>query len=266
MKKVLLVMQGDHFPDSALDFIRRLNDQSPLMVTGLLLPEIVPIKNWAAYSAASAGNLKDPFVAANTRKFEEKCSSCDIAHRLHLGTTDLALPQVIEESMFADLLIASDAAFFTEGNETSEEGLLHAMHDVSCPVLVIPENYRYPQQIMLAYDGSASAMYAIKQFAYLFPELCRLEITVVYENEAHNTAIPHQDYASEWMDVHFPNNKFVSLNYKAKQLFSSETNARSVLVVAGSFGRSGISQWLQPSFAAELFAQRGLILFTAHKT
>lgn len=257
-------MQGASFPYSAFDFIQKLNEHKPVMVTGLLLPEIMPIKNWAAYSAASAGNLKDPSIAANTKIFEEKSKAAKMAHRLHRGTTALDLPQVIEETKFADLLVASDAVFFTEGNETSAEMLQQAMHRVHCPVVVVPENSQYPEQLMLAYDGSPSAMFAIKQFAYLLPEMCRLPTIIVYENDFSDLQIPDREYAAEWLNEYFPNNSFVSLDYDASVFFRSKAALKPTLVVAGSFGRSGLSQWLQPSFSSELFAQHGLLLFTAH--
>jgi len=257
-------MQGVSFPYTAFDFIQKLNEHKPLLITGLLLPEIMPVENWAAYSAASAGNLKDPSIAANTKIFEEKCKAAKMAHRLHRGTTDLDLPQVIEETKFADLLVASDSAFFTEGNETAGEMLQHAVHRAHCPVLVVPENSQYPQQLMLAYDGSHSAMFAIKQFAYLLPEMCHLPTTIVYENDFLDLNIPEKEYATEWINEYFPNNNFMSLDYEAAVFFRSKAALKPTLVVTGSFGRSGLSQWLQPSFSSELFAQHGLLLFTAH--
>ena len=40
MKKVLAVFDGTHFSESSLRFISRLNELSPVLLTGIFLPSI----------------------------------------------------------------------------------------------------------------------------------------------------------------------------------------------------------------------------------
>ena len=56
------------------------------------------------------------------------------------------------------------------GIHSSYDYLKDVLHDVACPVLLVPEKFDFPESVILAYDGSEESVYAIKQFAYLFPE------------------------------------------------------------------------------------------------
>ena len=63
----------------------------------------------------------------------------------------------------ADLFIKNLSA------EESDEYLKDALHASECPVLVVPEKFDFPESNILAFDGSESSVYAIKQFVYMFP-------------------------------------------------------------------------------------------------
>ena len=47
------------------------------------------------------------------------------------------------------------------------------------------------KKILLAFDGSESAAYAVKQFSYLFPEFCNNEPIMVYGRES-DDSIPDE--------------------------------------------------------------------------
>lgn len=264
MKKILLVLHGDNFPETAFDFISRLNERSPLLLTGFVLPEIPRIENWAAYSAASAGNLRDTTAEDNTKALEEKCRDGHIEYRIHQGSTELGMPQIIKETRFADLLVASPEAFYKEGNDSAYRSLRQVMQHSECPVLVIPDGSRFPEQLIFAYDGSESSLFAIKQFTYLFPELRTLH-TVIIHMDKDGIDIPYKEEVELWVKGYFPRCSFVTLNYEAAQYFGSEANPYSTLVVTGSFGRTALSQWIHPSFAEELISKYHLLLFSGHK-
>jgi len=264
MRKILMVLHGEMFPESAFSFIKHLNEVSPVHLTGLVIPEIPRIENWAAYSAATAGNLQDTATQTNTSLFVQKCKDHHIAYSVHRGSTGLGLPQIVKETRFADVLIASYTGFYAEEGDSVQQTLRQVMHQSECPVIVIPEGAGLPEQLLFAYDGSESSMFALKQFTYLFPELCKLDTVLVYMDKD-GTDIPYKQYIEEWVKGYFHKSTFVTVNYNAAQYFSNEINAKQALVVTGSFGRTELSQWVHPSFAEELLSKYKLLLFSCNR-
>ena len=96
----------------------------------------------------------------------------------------LHIPELTKETRFADLLIIGSEIFFKNiSDNDSNIFLKHTLQHTECPVMVVPEKFYFPSQNILAYDGSASSVFAIKQFAYLFPDLCDNKTILVYATE-----------------------------------------------------------------------------------
>ena len=53
MKKILLAFDGSNFSEGAFEFVRRLNDIQPLLVTGVFVPQVA-YSNASSYSPAAA--------------------------------------------------------------------------------------------------------------------------------------------------------------------------------------------------------------------
>ncbi len=263
MKTVLLIMRGNDFPENAFSFIGALNERSPILLKGLVLPEMVRIENWAAYSATSAGSLKDVTEQVNTLNFEKKCKNYHIEYRIHHGTNELGVPQIVKETRFADIMIASPATFYKEGNNSGYHMLRQVMRQAECPTLIIPDKFRFPERLLLAYDGSEASVFAIKQFAYLFPELNKLETILIHIGDTED-GIPHRDRVEEWLKGHFPNYSLVTVEHEMTQYFDKGVNGKPVLIVTGSFGRTTVSEWVHPSFSEELVSKYQLLLFSCH--
>ena len=265
MKKVLLVVHGTGFPQSALDLVVQLNTKEPVLLTGLFLPEIVPIANWAAYSAESAGSLEDIATASNVASFVQQCRQHQIEYRVHEGTNEPGIPQVVKETRYADLLIAdADIFYVDEKLDDSMDNLKKVLHKSECPVLVVPQHVRFPEKIMIAYDGSEACVHAMKQFAYLFPALCTLETEIVHIADDEHVLIPDRKELQEWATRHFSKLSIHPVTYSAGEYFASESNAKPLLVITGSFGRSAIGQLLRSSFSEDLINRYHLLLFSAH--
>ncbi len=264
MKKILMVLHGSDFPEGSFNFISDLNGKSTVLLTALTIPQIVPIENWAAYSAATIGTLHDTSVETNIKLLHKKCLDNHISYTIQQGSTQPGLPQIVKETRFADLLIASDKTFYEEDGYTVAQSLRYVLQNAECPVLVVPDNMRVPEQLMFAYDGSESSMFAIKQFSYLFPELKNLNAVLVHMSKD-GVDIPYKDHIERWLKGYFPRCSLVTVNYDAAQYFGAEANPYPTLIVTGSFGRTPLSQWFHPSFADKLISEYKLLLFSDHK-
>ena len=102
------------------------------------------------------------------------------------------LPELKAETRFADVLIIGSEVFYENLGGKLNEYLQDILHRSECPVVVVPEKYDFPKTNILCYDGSESSVYAIKQFAYLFPELTKHPTLLVYVHEDGKNEFPQQ--------------------------------------------------------------------------
>jgi hypothetical protein len=274
MKKILLACDGINFPEGAFEFVRQLNKFSPIFLTGIFMPQVSFASLWS-YSSAMAGpevgylldSEDDEKIKQNISLFESLCQDNSIAYGVHKDYNDLAIPEIHRESRFADLLILSGEKFYQDILAAeSFHYLTEAIKDAECPVMVLPEKCSFPSENIIAYDGSASAVYALKQFGYLFPELAKLKTTILFLDDDGTADIPHQKLLSELVQQHYADPYFAKLSGYTEHDFTTWlTEKKGVLLVAGAFGRSSVSQMFHKSFLSDVIAAHMLPVFVAHK-
>ncbi len=272
MKKVLLAFDGKNFSEGAFEFARKLHELQPILLTGVFMPSSVFSNMWT-YADANAG-IFAPMIdeedtekmEQNIAKFESHCRNNDIDYRVHKGYTEYALADLQKESMYADLLIIGSEVFFENlGTESPNNYLQNALHTIKCAAVLVPEKFDFPESIVLAYDGSDNSVFAIKQFAYLFPELCNKEVLLVYASEAEDTDFPDKIEMEELAARHFSNLTLFKLDINPQKFFSTwVSDKKSALLVSGSYKRSGISQFFKKSFINDVIEKHQLPIFIAH--
>ncbi len=274
MKKIILAFDGIRFSEGAFEFARKLNELKPILLTGIFLPQAELANLWSYAEGVGVTFLpqleKDDSeqVQKNIEHFEKLCQDNGMKYRVHKAFFDLALPQLKKESGFADVLILGSEVFYKNmGTHSPNEYLRDALHNVACPVLLVPEKFNFPQNIILAYDGSEEAVYAIKQFAYLFPELTNTKQTqLVFANTHAEEDFPDKIQIEELATGHFSNLTFLNLRINNKKEFSDWVlNNKAAILVSGAYGRSGLSQLFKTSFIQDIVAGHLLPVFIAHK-
>ena len=276
MKKILLAFDGTNFSEGAFAFVRRLNEIKQVLVTGVFVPQVDYANLWS-YAAASSGGTgiyvplveeeEAEIVAKNIRLFESLCQKNGIKYRVHKEFFNFAMPELKTETRFADLLVLGGELFYKgvmEGNQL--QYLRDAVHASECPVLIVPENYAFPDNNILAYDGSEDSVYAIKQFAYIFPELSKNKTLLVYAEDEDEKGIPSADQVTELATQHFDNLSFYKLEVDPKKYFSTWiSEQKGSILVSGSFSRSALSQIFRKSFITDIIRDHQVPVFIAHR-
>jgi nucleotide-binding universal stress UspA family protein len=272
MKKVLIAFDGKNFSEGAFEFARKLNELQPILLTGVFLPSSLFSNMWT-YADANAG-MYAPMIEEedtemfeqNIAKFENHCRNNDIDYRVHKGFSDYTLPNLQKESIYADLLIIGTEAFFENLDTQSPNIYLQdALHSIKCAAVLVPEKFEFPESIVLAYDGSDNSVFAIKQFAYLFPELCGKEVMLVYASEDDEADFPDKIEMEELAARHFSNLTLCKLDINPRKFFSTWiSEKKSALLVSGSYKRSGVSQIFKKSFIKDVIAKHELPIFISH--
>jgi nucleotide-binding universal stress UspA family protein len=274
MKKIILAFDGTHFSDGAFEFARRLNEIQPVLVTGVFLPQTQLANLWS-YADGGGSSLFIPLleseesevVQKNISRFEKLCQKNGIEYRVHKDFYDFAIPELKKETLYADLLILGSEVFYEQtGSGSPSIYLKDALKEIKCPVLLVPEKFDFPESIIMAYDGSDDAVYAIKQFAYLFPEFTEKQTVLVYASEYREEDFPDKVQMEELVARHFSNLTLFKLDINPKKYFGAwMLEKKSAMLVCGSYGRSGLSQMFKKSFVTEVITDHRLPVFIAHK-
>jgi nucleotide-binding universal stress UspA family protein len=274
MKKILLAFDVADFSEGIFEFARRLNELHPVLLTGVFLPLYNYVPVWGYPDGMAGYNFlpaldenESAAVQKNIDRFETLCQHNGIAYRVHKDFNFLAMPELKKETRFADLLIISSEKFYINLASDAPNPYLHeALNTAECPVVVVPETFRFPERNVLAYDGSETSLFAIKQFAYLFPELCENETLLVFSGTKEKGAIPDEQYIEELATQHFKNLTLFKLDINPKKYFNTWASEESgAIVVSGSYGRSSLSQLLHKSFVTDVIAAHKLPVFIAHQ-
>jgi hypothetical protein len=275
MKKVLIAFDGTSFSESAFEFVRRLNKAEPILATGVFVPQLDFANLWSYSAAAGVAGIYIPLVEdeetliinENIKHFEDLCRKNNVSYRVHKDFFDFALPELKKESRFADVMVISGELFYKRFLETGHlDYLRDLLHISECPVVVIPEQYQFPDNNILAYDGSEEAVYAIKLFAYLFPKLAANRTLLVYAEDDHDKEIPSEEYITELINQHYRDVTFYKLEGNAKKDFYKWMKSmKGSILVSGSFSRSGISEAFRKSFVSDIIKDHQLPVFIAHK-
>lgn len=274
MKKVILAFAGSRFSESAMRFAIELSQRQPLLLVGVFLPEAV-YGNMYSFGTGLPGEIyvlppadEDlEMMEKNQERFAELCQKNDIRYRIHKDYEALSLPELTMETRFADLMILSSEQFYDGiGMNDLNPSLRQTLRNAECPVLVVPAQFAFPKRNILAYDGGEDAVYAIKQFTYLFPELCGNETALVYAKDEADVKLPGEQNIEELAAQHFSKLELMKLQLNAKKYFGTWVSENEgALLVTGSYGRSELSQVFRKSFADEVIADHKLPVFIAHR-
>jgi hypothetical protein len=144
--------------------------------------------------------------------------------------------------------------------------LKEAIHNIECCVIVVHEKYQFPNVNILAYDGSESSVFAIKQFAYLLPEFSGNATLLTFANTEGEINLPNEAYIEELAGRHFSDLTVSKLDIDSNKYFSTWiADKKTAIVVAGAFSRSAFSQFLNKSFVRDIIKQHSIPVFIGHK-
>lgn len=274
MKKIILAFDGTMFSEGAFAFARRMNELSPVLVVGVFVPQVSYAGLWTYGAIAGAPSYlplqeteTGDIIQQNIQRFENLCQENGMRCHVHKDFYDFALSELLRETRFADLLVISSEQFYQHlGDEPASDYLRELLTRAECPVLVVPENFDFPNKTILAYDGSASSVYAIKQFAYLFQELSLNETLLVFMKEDADEKFPEEHNIMELASEHFPMLELFKLDVNPRKYFNQWVQEnKNAMLVSGAFSRSILSQLLHKSFVTDVIAEHKLPVFIAHR-
>lgn len=278
MKKFIVAIDGLKYSKSATDHAIHLARQANAHLVGVFLDDFT-YHSYKIYELV--GEEEEDIMQRRIKleaqdelarkqavtHFEEACRKAGIDHTIH-HDRNLALRELLHESIYADLLIIDQKETLTHYEEDIPTRFMRdLLADVQCPVMVVPGKYAPVNKAVMLYDGSPAAVYAVRMFSYVFFALKHLEIEVLtVKKEDKDLHVPENRLMKEFMKRHFPNATFTVLKGEAEGeiLHHLATITENAIVVTGAYQRSMVSRWFKPSMADSLMKNLELPLFIAH--
>ncbi len=202
---------------------------------------------------------------ANIAIFRETCERKRVQYAIH---RDRGVPaaEMIAESRYADIIVTDAATSFRKVSEGPPTNFVRdLLTNAECPVIIAPESFEGVDRIIFAYDGSASSVFAMKQFTYLFPRFEDRNVTVFHVNENRELVEDEKRKVAEWLENHYAAVCFETVAGSAcNELFSYLLLKKNVFIVMGAYGRSSFSQFCKNSHADILMKTITQPIFIAH--
>ena len=247
MKKILALFDVAEPPEPILNFIRNLYivQEFSLKIVFYGFPE-------PGYSVSDA--------ETNIKRFETFCNDRHFSCKIHKDFKSNA-ELWYEESRYADLLLLSNITW----NDSADYQYVDLLiHNSECPVLLLPAHYNGHDRNIVAYDGSAASIYALKQFVQVFPELLDLDTLIAYADDGHKD-IPGLPFLKEYAQQHFSSLAYYVVTAGTPQNFSAWVEGKgNTMIVSGAKGRSALSEFFRKSFMDELIKNNQVAVFIAH--
>lgn len=262
MEKILLAMDALNLNTNAIDFGCYIARLTRSRLTGVFLEGLV-----AERAPVPAGDDGKATVETNIHRFREACLCRETLSLIHRDR-GVPLSEIIVESRFSDLVIVDPETAFTRKDAAVPGGFVRdVLREAECPIVIAPYSFEALEEIVFAYDGSPSSVFAIRQFAHLFPGLQKTPIVILSIRSDESPALEEQFKIKEWLHAHYDNLHFEVRHGggASDQLFADLIEKKNAIVVMGAFGRSEISTFFRPSRADLLLRTVNLPVFIAHR-
>lgn len=262
MEKILLALDAISLNMNTIDFGCHIARLTHSRLTGIFLEGLKEDRPVPVTEGDGAATIE-----TNIHRFREACVCRETLSLIHRDR-GVPLTEVIEESRFADLMIIDPETAFNRKDVLSPGRFVKdVLRSVECPVIIAPYSCSEMNEIIFAYDGSASCVFAIRQFAHLFPGMRTTPVKIVSIRDDEELAVEEQFKMKEWLRAHFDNLHFEVRHGggASDQLFSYLIEKKNAIVVMGAYGRNEVSNFFRPSHANLLVKTVNLPLFIAHQ-
>jgi nucleotide-binding universal stress UspA family protein len=274
MKKILVAFDSTAFSSGALDYALNLMSGQKSLIVGVFIEDLSYLgyvtlfgEDYFAFDNRVLDKMEkeaEGKLDEHMKAFEAKCKAANANYKIHL---DKGVPanELVRESLFADMIILGFQTFFS--SVAGEASILKdVLIDAECPVLIVPEQYKQIQSLLLTFDGKAASVYAIRQFTQLFSGMAELPAIMLHITKPKEDSNDKGNLMKEYLSINYPNLKIESITGSAEEVIMSYGEKLSnPLIVMGAYGRSAFSRFFSRSTAGKLLKEKSLPVFAAHK-
>jgi hypothetical protein len=240
MRKILLASNVNEVKTSAVDFACYIANLTRSPLTGILLEN--KSKKELSEKLVSAGDREYETVlpaniAINANAFCDRCLHNNARHSVH-HVYGNPLHEMIKESLYADLILADGNTSFNEYDGWPSQFVKELLENAKCPVMITPFDFDEIEELVFAYDGSDSSIFAMKQFIYLFPEFNDVKITLLQVLNNDDDDITEKEKLKDFLMIYYDAVHYKILKGNAEmELFEKFLAQKNKMLVMGAYGR-----------------------------
>ena len=275
MENILVALNVTKLNENTVDFACYIANLSHSKLTAIFIENTTARENlklkkdYALPSeefGSSPGNDEwTKIIDVKKKLFHQACSNrgtnCSVNDQQYLSVEDF-----IQETRFADLVIIDPETSYENKIESTPTHFTKSITANSeCPVILVPYSFEAIEEIVFAYDGSKSSVFAIKQFMHILPELNSLPVTVVKVNTKEGEALDEADKITDLLKSHFSEIRYENLWGKpGDELFGYLLKKANVFIVMGAYGRGLLTNSFKHSTADLILKAINLPIFITH--
>jgi nucleotide-binding universal stress UspA family protein len=262
MKRVIVALDGLDFSACAAKYAAFLASSAKANLTGVFLDDITyhsyRIYHLLDNEGVSENRLKElnekdqQIREASVKEFEKICDQAKVKYKVR-HDRNIALQELLTESIYADLLVIDRKETFSQkGEKTPNAFLKGVLNNMECPALVVPSSYKAFHQLIFLYDGSPPSVHAIKAFGYLLHAFCGLSLEIVTVKQAGNYPDLSGKYLmNEWIKKYFTHVTYQVLQGDPESAIVQYAKAQknNPLFILGARQRGTFSYWFRESMA-----------------
>jgi nucleotide-binding universal stress UspA family protein len=278
MKKFIAAFDGLDFCESTMEYAIDLAKNCKAHLVGIFLEDFTRRSYTIADMMHYEGTDLDEYMHVQDERdkevrqesievFEKACQGAGLNYTIHRDK-NVAIQELLHESIYADLLIINGKETITSHEESEPTGFIRELlNDVQCPVLAVPSKYNPINKVILLYDGEPSSVHAVRTFSYLFDTMKLLPTEVItVKNTGESFHVPDNRLIKEFIKRHYPTAEYIILKGLPEDeiyryLNREKTNA---IIVLGAYRRGRLSRLFRPSMADYLLGKIQMPFFIAH--
>lgn len=277
MKNILFAIDARKLDKKSLDFSCYLAQLGHSPLTGMVLQYVEAEEESGIKSSyggvyvetidiqeSSETQYRERVCEESIAVFKSACEERDIKCNV-IRDSNVPLASLIAESRYADLLILEPSLLSTSPLDSLSSLVKDVLAKAECPVVLSPYHCEDIHEVVFAYDCQPASVYAIKQFTYLFPELCDKKIIVTQVEEEGDFKAENKEKIYKYLTMHYTNIEFKDLaGEPGDQLFDDLLRKSNAFVVMGAYGRTRLSNFFRHSTAESLIEMNSFPMFITH--
>ncbi len=273
MRKILVAFDGSVYAQGALKYAFHIGNPNQDLITGVFIEDLSYLnyinvfgEEYLPMDFEVIDELKsetESQIEKNIEKFKNTCDKHQWNYNVHY---DKGVPayELIRESRFADLIVTGYQTFFSNVENVPDQSILKdLLRDAECPVVAVPQEQESTQNVVLSYNGTSSSMFAIKQFAYLLPQLAEKTTTYCLTHYDDDTG---KKLSEEYLNSHFQSIHIKNQDKPPNEnLINFTQSLEQPLLVLGSYGKNIFTRFFSTSIAEKIIKQQTIPIFMAHR-
>jgi len=277
MKKISAAFDGLKFSKGTMEYAIRVAAESKALLSGVFLDSFL-YHSFGLYdmvgkkgvSEVKLKHLLDKDEEARLKAataFTKTCKKAGVTSTVH-HDENFAIPDLVRESIYSDLLLISpDETFSHLAEDRPTRAITDLLEHVQCPVMIVPQEYKPIEKVVLLYDGKPSSVFAIKMFNYMMAWMQGTETEIISVTDpADEQELPDGKLIREFIECHYPASTYTLLKGNAEEEIVTylKTLSPNILIVLGAYRRGTVSRWFKTSMADILMKEINVPMFIAH--